>query len=166
MTTIFILLLVYQLKHFLADYPLQSFSYFLGKFKKDWGFFEPLLAHAATHGWLSAIICVTAGLTYSQAVVAGLFDLIVHFTMDRIKAGPKYMGRWKPLTASDYMSAAETLQLNPPTRWWRTSSEPGDAAKRLLRGNILFWNCLGIDQMVHHLTHYAIIWYIVKHVRS
>lgn len=24
-----------------------------------------------------------------------------------------------------------------------------------------FWNCLGFDQMVHHFTHYAIIWILI-----
>lgn len=34
--------------------------------------------------------------------------------------------------------------------------------KRELRGNTLFWNALGLDQMVHHLTHYVCVWQILK----
>jgi hypothetical protein len=54
-----------------------------------------------------------------------IVDFVVHFTMDRIKAGPRYLGRF-----SDVSSKA-------------------------------FWVSFGFDQMVHHLTHLYIVWYLI-----
>ena len=139
MTTIFTLLVIYQLKHFLADYPLQSNRYMLGKFRADWGFVLPLLAHVGVHATGTIAVAFAFGRPIPFAAALGLFDASVHFAMDRIKASPRWMGRWKPLTAAAYPTA--------------TSAQ--------LRGNILFWNCLGFDQLVHHLTHYACVWAVL-----
>jgi hypothetical protein len=53
-TTIFLLLLLFQFKHFIADYPLQG-EYMLGKFK-DKGWMLPLFAHVGVHGAFTFII--------------------------------------------------------------------------------------------------------------
>jgi hypothetical protein len=139
MTTLFALLLAFQVKHFLADYPLQSPAFFLGKFRRGWDFLPALVAHALIHGGLTSMICAVAGAPFGRCLLLGAFDTLVHGTMDRIKAGHRYMGRWKPLTASEYPTATPAQKL----------------------GNKLFWNALGFDQMVHHLTHYAVIWALV-----
>src|SRR5271166_324283 len=102
MTAVFVLLLVYQLKHFIADYPLQT-SYMLGKFMEK-GWVVPLAAHAGIHASLTLAIAL-----YYQAARGGhtsvllalglaVFDFSIHFTMDRIKASSKLMGRWKALS--------------------------------------------------------------------
>lgn len=53
-STIFILLIAFQIKHFLCDYPLQG-KYMLGKFnKEDWKL--PLAAHAGTHAIGTSVI--------------------------------------------------------------------------------------------------------------
>lgn len=57
-----------------------------------------------------------------------LLDVVIHFIMDRIKSGPRYLGRYN------------------------------DKAKAA------YWNCFGIDQMVHHLTHFYIVWVIIHDV--
>jgi len=138
LSVVFTLLLAFQLKHFLADYPLQR-RYMLGKFKDDWGFFLPLLAHAAVHALGTFLItCWFVGL--GKALFLAVFDAVIHFIMDRIKASKKYLGRFKPLTAADAAIAT-------PTQW---------------KHNDYFWWSLGIDQLVHHLTHYAIIWVIIS----
>lgn len=118
-----VLYVIYQVKHFLADYPLQS-NYMLRKFEDGWSFFLPLCAHCGVHAGLTFAIAIgfTHSLTFSLAVTA--FDFIVHFFMDRIKAGKKYLGRFAP---------------SSPYFWWS----------------------FGLDQMVHHLTHLAIIYWIV-----
>jgi len=121
---IFPLLLAYQAKHFLADYPLQT-RYHLGKFKEGWDFFMPLLSHAVVHGLFTLLIALCV-VSLPVALSLACFDTVIHFTMDRVKAGPKYLGRFK-----DMMQAP-------------------------------FWWCLGLDQMVHHLTHYAIIYQLVS----
>src|SRR5262245_23784384 len=109
---VFTLLLVYQLKHFLADYIFQG-EYMLKKFLPGWGFFKPLLAHVAVHGVMTfGIVCVAlqaldkllpTDFVYEYAFLIGLFDCTVHFVMDRLKAGPRYMGRWKPITGPEYV---------------------------------------------------------------
>lgn len=168
---VMLLLVVYQIKHFLADYIFQG-EYQLGKFKPGWDFFLPLLSHVAYHAAGTFLIAVGAFLLcgmqgYLLAGLLAMFDATVHFFMDRIKAGPKYMGRWKPLTAKDYQIAkAQDFEGEPDPnvgcgygldRMLKTREE----ARKKLRGNKLFWWALGFDQMVHHLTHYVCIFIIV-----
>jgi hypothetical protein len=135
------LLIAFQAKHFLADYPLQG-RYMLGKFREDWGFVPPLLAHVWVHAFGTFSICFW--LVGWKALLLALFDASVHFLMDRAKASKRYLGRWKPLTA-DTAPGASTEQ-------WRSNDR--------------FWWSLGFDQMVHHLTHYAIIWWVLRQVAS
>ena len=92
MTTVFLLLIAFQLKHFICDYPLQN-TYMLGKMgATNW--VKPLAAHAAVHAigtmlivlWISPIL----------AIALAFIDFIIHFTVDRIKASPFMLGRFKP----------------------------------------------------------------------
>ncbi len=76
----------------------------------------------------------------ATAIGLGCFDMFVHFFMDRAKAGKKYLGRFKALTV-------ETAPTATPAQW---------------RSNDFFWWSVGLDQMVHHCTHYAIIWCLLK----
>lgn len=145
------LLIVYQFKHFVADFPLQG-KYMLGKFKSGWEFFLPLLAHVAVHGAFTLTIVLALGLPHMWWLA--LVDMSIHFTMDRLKAGPKYLGRLKPLSASDMKASLTYLS------WEGHEREKKEATKRL-RGNMFFWWSLGLDQMVHHLTHYYIIYKLV-----
>ena len=131
---LFLLLVIYQAKHFLADFPLQT-KYMLGKFKDGWGFLLPLLAHVGVHGLFTFGITVCFTGNVLLGFLLACFDVVVHFVMDRIKAGKKYLGRFKPLTAKEYPDASEAQKQH----------------------NTYFWWSLGLDQMVHHLTHYAII---------
>ena len=98
----------------------------------------PLAGHVLIHGAMTLVICVNYG-PLSTAIWLALFDASIHFVMDRIKASPKYMGRWKVLSAGEWPTATPEKK----------------------RANNIFWSCLGIDQMVHHLTHYAIIWVLL-----
>jgi len=90
---LFQLLVIYQLKHYFADYPLQI-PYMLGKFKKtDWQW--PLASHAGVHAALTFIICVF----YVSPLLAfafALFDGLVHFVVDRVKASPDLFGKYTP----------------------------------------------------------------------
>lgn len=174
--TLFILLLVYQLKHFLADYILQG-EYMLGKFKPGWDFLKPLLAHVGYHALYTMMIAnatlewlgfrhVHGYPVFVWSMLIGLFDGFVHFFMDRIKAGPKYMGRWKPVTAAEYVDAKSVVTKCETTQFadsWYDEHRPiVKEARAKLLGNKLFWWALGFDQMVHHLTHYVCIYFILK----
>lgn len=137
-TRIFLLLIAFQIKHWLADYPLQG-RYMLGKFRDDWGFFFPLLAHVGVHAGFTLLIALGTGATVALALICTLFDASAHFVMDRIKASKRYLGRWQTLTTD----TART------------------ATKKQWRSNDYFWWTVGFDQAVHHLTHYVIIWWLV-----
>lgn len=148
---IFELLILFQIKHFIADYPLQN-KYMLKKFLPNWGFFFPLLAHAGVHAGLTLAICL---FVYPNFWWLSLVDLVVHFVMDRIKAGPKYLGRFKALSGDEIVEIKNNLssKKNDPKAYGINLSH----YKLKLKGNTYFWWSLGFDQMVHHITHYFII---------
>ncbi len=152
---LFILLVLYQVKHFLADYPLQG-KYMLEKFK-DHGWVLPLLAHAAVHGAMTLGIALLAG-RYSLALPLAAFDTVIHFTMDRLKAGSRYLGRFQVLSKKEYISLFERYGYYEHLL---TGKQAPEEIQRKVRSNTYFWWSLGLDQMVHHLTHYACIWAIL-----
>lgn len=121
---VFILMVVFQLKHFAADYLFQH-NYMLKKVSPEWDFVGPLALHCAVHGIMTLLIC----LYFNPSLWwLGLVDFSIHFFLDRLRSGPNYLGRFKNINTSSF--------------WW----------------------VLGADQMMHHLTHIGIIWYIVKSV--
>jgi len=146
---IFLILIVFQIKHFIADYPLQG-KFMLGKFK-DKGWILPLAAHCAVHGVLTFLIVV--GFTdYETAIKLALIDFVIHFTMDRIKASPKLLGRFSALSKADFMMIQRDFERYKP------DCDVNREHKRRIKENTLFWWALGFDQLVHHLTHYLIIY--------
>lgn len=119
--TVFLLLVIFQIKHFVADFPLQR-PYMLRKFSPGWEFVLPLSLHCAVHALFTlAIVLVFAPALWWLSIL----DFVAHFVMDRIKAGPRYLGRFNDISRTGY------------------------------------WVSFGLDQMVHHLTHFYIVWMIV-----
>lgn len=157
---IWLLLVLFQIKHFVCDYPLQN-QYMLGKFKAGLGWILPLLAHTGVHAVATALIalCVKPEIALQLA----LFDMVVHFIMDRIKASPKMLGQYKALDANSYPGVANMAVGN----FMGITLSESDAkdkqawAVKRLKDNVYFWWALGLDQGVHHLTHYVIIWCLV-----
>ena len=147
------LLIAFQAKHWLCDFFLQN-EFMLGKFKSGWDFVLPLLCHCAVHmvGTFSIVYVALAGssVQLKLAMLASVFDLVVHFIMDRIKASPRLMGRWKALDAKSF-EETQTCRRNSESYWQRY------AAERELKSNRKYWLAIGFDQAVHNLTHYAII---------
>ena len=121
MFEVFLLLIIFQLKHFLADFPLQG-KYMLGKFKDGTEWILPLLAHVSVHGAFTLGIALIFN---SSMWWIFLIDMIIHFTMDRIKASKNILGRFK---------------IEDKRFWWS----------------------LGFDQAIHHLTHYFLIYLLLK----
>lgn len=158
-TTLFVLLIVYQIKHFLADYPLQG-AYMLKKFMGGWDWVLPLAAHAGVHGLFTLAICLIVAPTMWWLA---LVDFVIHFTMDRIKASPNLLGRFKALSGSEFMQIKPLLE--DVERWQGAgyTNFPDDHKDALarMRNNTYFWWSLGLDQMVHHLTHYLIIFLLL-----
>jgi hypothetical protein len=91
------LLLLYQVKHFVGDYVLQN-VWMLQKGSPDWEFFLPLTIHCGIHALMTlAVVLYLSPALWWLAVL----DFFVHFAMDRIKAGPRYLGRYNdPRTKS------------------------------------------------------------------
>lgn len=88
---VFILMVIFQFKHFFADYPLQG-KYMLGKFKGGTEWILPLLLHCSVHAAFTLLIC----LWINPALWWLCFlDLTSHFIMDRIKASPNLLGKFK-----------------------------------------------------------------------
>jgi hypothetical protein len=168
---VFLLLIVYQEKHFWADYPLQ-FPWMLGKFLPGWKFVKPLAAHCAVHAYFTFVIsafflCWVHGPGYGPLpFYLAAFDFVVHFIMDRIKASPDLLGRFEALSKREYMAwkrMGEVSTETDPAKIPVPSLTPEAGAERdaQFRSNKFFWWSLGIDQKVHHLTHYAIIYWLV-----
>lgn len=145
---IYLLLLIYQIKHFVCDYPLQG-RYMLGKFKSFPDFILPLTAHAGVHG--VATFFIASIFKPKIAFWMALLDMVVHGVVDYIKANPKLGGRWAALSKSEM---GNILSYLPTLGEEGVREKFGDQ----LKGNTYFWWALGADQMAHHLTHYIIIW--------
>jgi hypothetical protein len=159
LSQVFLLLAMYQLKHFLADYPLQL-PWMLGKFKAGWAFVKPLSSHCVVHAYFTFLIsalflAAVHGPGYGPLpFYLAAFDFVVHFIMDRIKASPSYLGRFEALSKKEMTNILSYVG---------TLGEDGvrEYFGHELRSNRFFWWSLGIDQGVHHLTHYAIIYWLV-----
>lgn len=117
------LLVAYQIKHFLADYVWQT-TWMQQKENSGWAFLVPLAFHAGVHAALTLAIAIAVR---PALWWLALIDFVVHAVMDRIKAGHRYLGRFK----------------DPRTH--------------------VYWNALGFDQMVHHLTHIWLAWSLAFH---
>jgi hypothetical protein len=148
---IFKLLIIYQIKHFLADFPLQG-KYMMGKFKGGTEWIKPLLAHVTVHGLFTLAICLAVK---PSMWWLSILDASIHFVMDRIKASPDYLGKYKSLSAREMKQVSEDLLHS----FYSPSAKRQQREK--LQHNTYFWWALGIDQAVHHLTHYLIIWMLL-----
>ena len=118
-----ILLIFFQVKQFIADFVLQN-VWMLQKARPGWDFVPPLTIHCGEHAAITLALVLYLNPVYWWLAI---LDFVVHFTMDRIKAGPRYLGRYHDV-----------------------------------RGKA-FWVTFGLDQMVHHLTHIFLAWWLVTH---
>jgi len=197
MKTVFLLLIIYQVKHFLADYPLQG-KYMLGKFKGGTAWIMPLLAHVGVHAAFTFVIAfgftlyhytqTYQGILHNAPLVAmgeicwfslglSMLDAAIHFVMDRIKASPDLLGRFQAISKGEYHNHVRDVEhlkmMMDPNEPYRLPNAEGmkQFQHRLvdceatfavkMRSNVLFWWSLGLDQMVHHLTHYLLIYLIL-----
>lgn len=166
---------LFQLKHFLSDYPLQT-PWMLGKFK-DVGWVKPLAAHCAVHAVFTFTISVilTGNVLLSMGVA--LLDSSLHFVMDRVKASPKLLGRYEALTKADFKAhAAKMERLNKEmydlTLFQDSLEYAAEKQTQIndenvewlakLKSNTYFWWSLGVDQTFHHLTDLGVAFIIVQ----
>jgi len=119
--TLFFLLVLFQIKHYIADFLLQT-DFTENKAKKE-NWLLPLLAHTATHG-LFTLLIVASFVPPVIALGLALFDVVLHSITDRLKASKNL---------------------------FRNVEKTGMA----------YWYGLGLDQMIHHITHYIIILVVI-----
>ncbi|MAV92116.1 MAG: hypothetical protein CL676_11910 [Bdellovibrionaceae bacterium] len=95
---VFALLILFQVKHFLADFVFQN-VYMLRKGSPNWDFVVPLSIHAGIHALstLPIVLYVNPSVWWLSVM-----DFFIHFVMDRIKAGPRYLGRFDDLNSKAY----------------------------------------------------------------
>ena len=159
-TTYFFLNLLFGFKMFIADFLLQN-EYMLGKFKEK-GWVIPLASHCLVHATFTiAILSVFCDWLPGYLIVGlSVFDFIIHFIMDRIKASPKILGRFENLSKTDFLNHEEKIE------YWKSKGTTGlDWIETLNKTwikrkqkNKYFWWALGFDQMVHDATHNIIIY--------
>jgi len=112
-TTLLLMMVLLIIKHYLADFPLQT-KYMNKKTNaKNW--VGPLLAHSGLHASLTMLVFLPF-IWLPGALFFAIGDLIVH-------------------TVVDYWRARHARHLNQFQK--------------------AFWNVLGLDQMLHHLTYVA-----------
>jgi hypothetical protein len=92
------LLILYQVKHFVADFVLQN-VWMLQKGKAGWDFLLPLTIHCAVHALMTLAVVLYINPAFWWLVV---LDFVVHFTTDRLKAGPRYLGRFSDIRSQAY----------------------------------------------------------------
>ncbi len=93
---ILILLLLFQVKHLIADYYMQ-YPYMYENKGKPIGWFIPLSEHAGIHALGTFIIIFIYQMANGQTtdfhlyilIMVGMFDFITHFLTDRWKATQK-----------------------------------------------------------------------------
>lgn len=84
------LLILFQIKHFFADFVFQN-VWMLQKSRPGWDFVPPLAIHCGIHSisTLAFALYLNPSLWWLAAA-----DFVIHFITDRIKAGPRYLGRF------------------------------------------------------------------------
>ncbi len=103
---------MFQVKHWLCDYPWQT-PYMLNKFQRR-GWVFPLTLHAGVHALTTVTILSIFLLINTETInsgfvlVVGLLDFIVHFVVDRVKAHPDLGGKFK---------------MDNPKFWWALGAD-------------------------------------------
>ena len=104
---IFTLLVIYQIKHFIADFPLQR-EYMLRKTLAGWDFLLPLTLHCLVHGLGTFVIVMF----YNPSLWwLAILDFVIHFLIDRLKSGPRYFGRFNDLTKAGFWTVLGLDQM-------------------------------------------------------
>lgn len=151
----FLLWFLFEVKHFLADYPLQR-EYMLGKFKPGWEFVLPLAAHCCVHAAFTLAILLYFAPHYWYLTFV---EFLIHFIMDRIKASPKMLGRFDSISKHEW---AEFVNKEDCACGEVGCMEFATYKYNRKMDNVFFWWSLGFDQMVHNLTYLGIVYIITR----
>ena len=69
----------------------------LKKIRPDWDFVAPLALHCAVHAGMTLVICL---IVRPQMWWLCLVDFTLHFFTDRLRSGPRYLGRYNDVNKS------------------------------------------------------------------
>lgn len=135
----FTLLITFQVKHFIIDFLVQFERPDARKKFDAEGWVWPLFKHANDHAMASALIVSTflyaaemfpSSEFFVLTALAYIFDLTVHFTMDRIKASPHMLGKYKYPEKKYFVSLAADQAVHHITHYviimvimWTTFSQ-------------------------------------------
>jgi hypothetical protein len=118
-----ILCVLFEIKHYVCDYPLQHYPYM---YENKHMFWHPGgWLHAGIHG-IGTLLTLLCGMFFFQislwlVIVLAITDTLIHHSVDAWKMSKNIRKGWGPKTHHE------------------------------------FWDLLGQDQGLHHLTHYALI---------
>lgn len=152
--TVLLLLIAYQIKHFICDYLLQG-RYMLGKFKPYPDYIMPLFCHAMVH--FAGTFIIALFVVPQHAVLLASLDALIHFVVDRIKASPSLLGRFEALSKNEMKTILANEEYIKRFRGTPMAHQAKEDNAKKIRSNTLFWYSLGLDQKAHHLTHYLLI---------
>lgn len=164
----FTILVLYQIKHFLCDYPLQT-DYMLGKFKEHPHYIKPLAAHAGVHALFTLVLVAFYNL--KLAVPMAILDFVSHFIIDRVKAHPTGLGKYQSITKKEvgqyqtkvkYLHDMHNTKRITSDQYVNELTKHTQAHEQAFKDNKYFWLSLGADQMLHNLVHILIVWMVVS----
>lgn len=102
-----LLLIAFQVKHFICDYPLQTEFMLKKNSERSIIWIPALTCHCIVHalGTLTITMIINP-----RFVWLSLIDFALHFIVDRLKASPKLGGRW-PLPTDGFWNALGMDQM-------------------------------------------------------
>jgi hypothetical protein len=119
-----VLLTLFQLKHFLADYPLQTIEMVREKgiYGRQGGIYHSLIHAVLTFGMLGLVDFTVFPVEYTFAFGIAALEFVIHYHID-----------WSKMQMSKRFSTED-------------------------KG---FWNWIGFDQLLHHLTYAGFVWILI-----
>ena len=119
-----VLLSLFQLKHFLADYPLQTIEMVREKgiYGKRGGIYHSLIHAVLTFLVLGLVNYTLFPVAYTLAFGIAAIEFFIHYHID-----------WSKMQMSKRFSTQD-------------------------KG---FWNWIGFDQLLHHLTYIGFVWILI-----
>ena len=131
---IFVLLLAFQIKQLLCDYPIQP-EFLLKRFQSS--SVNGLLLYSFFHGFFTLAIClILTTASFPLAAGLALLDVGIDFVLGLTRSKSDLLARFRPLDLQEFTVASRK-------------------AKRQHR---LYWIFFGIDQALHHMTHFSIVY--------
>lgn len=135
---IFILLLAFQLKQFFCDYPIYP-EFLLKRFKGSG--LTAFIVHSGIHSFMTLGIClILSSSGFGLAVLMACLDFVIDFMLNQFRSRSETIARFRPLDLDEFLAAS----------------------RKEKRNHRLYWAFFGLDQTIHHLTHYAIVFVLCE----